>query len=118
MTEFDEDLIWDTIMEHGRTRIDHVAFAAFFPFNADNFLSSIIYGFAMERPVATIAGNIAAQVSQTGNVVDLPALTAFVEGSREALRTETDLTRMALRELARGEDSELIFKSVQQGLDA
>lgn len=116
MEEFDEDLIWDTIMESGQSRIDYDAFSAFFPFRPDNFLSSVIYGFAMDRSPDAIAGNIAAQVSQTGNAVSLQELTAFIEESRAALNLESELTSYALAALARGADPEGVFQYVKAGL--
>lgn len=118
MPEFDEDLIWDTIMDSGKHRIDYPAFAAFFPFKADNFLSSVIYGFAMNRGIEAIAANIAAQVSQTGNAVDTAALQEFIARSRDALHVETRLTADALRRLARGEDPERIYQDVLEALSA
>ena len=79
MTEFDEDQIWDTIMESAKSIIDYKAFAALFPFNPDNFLSSIIYGFSVARSTEVIADKISAQVFMTGNTVDKVALSQFIE---------------------------------------
>ena len=116
MTDFDEDQIWDTIMESAKTKIDYPAFSALFPFNPDNFLSSIIYGFAVGRPATVIADKIAAQVFMTGNEVDKETLLSFVEGGEMALAQQIALTVQALQMLNAGEEPELIYETVVKAL--
>src|SRR4051812_41117376 len=116
MANFDEDLIWDTIMESAKPMIDYPAFAALFPFNPDNFLSSIIYGFAVNRTAQTITDKIAAQVFMTGNEVNKDALHHFVAESQQALSNQIALTMKALQMLNAGEEPELIYYTIVKAL--
>lgn len=116
MPEFDEDLIWDSIMESAKTKIAYAAFEALFPFTPDNFLSSIIYGFAMKRSPEAITANIVTQTKMTGNIVDDTVLADFVASSRPAIAQEIELTAQALNELARGTDPEAVYRKISAEL--
>ena len=117
MEEFSEDQIWDTITAHAKGKIDYEAFAAFFHFEPDNFLSSIIYGFAVNRSVEVIADKIAAQVTMTGNAVDKAALSRFIEQSEPALQQEIGLTIRVLGMLNDGEEPRDVYGIVLEVLD-
>ena len=112
MDEFSEDQIWDTITEQAKGKIDYRRFQALFPFNPDNFLSSIIYGFAVNRGKEVIADKISAQVVMTGNSVDRQALTQFIEDSRSLLGNEIMLTIKALQMLDDGTEPESVFTTL------
>ena len=116
MSEFDEDQIWDTIMESAKGMIDYNAFAALFPFNPDNFLSSIIYGFAVNRSAQVIADKITAQVFMTGNEVDKDFLLRFVEESETSLSHQINLTAQAMQLLNAGEEPEVIYEGIVKAL--
>ena len=118
MADFEEDQIWDTIMESAKSRIDYAAFASFFPFNPDNFLSSVIYGYATGRSADVITIKIADQVSMTGNRVDTDALLAFVEDSQSKLAQQVQLTIKALQMMNAGEEPELVYETVVKELAA
>src|SRR5947199_10586759 len=111
MDDFDEDLIWDTIMESAKGKIDYKSFAALFPFSPDNFLSSIIYGFAANSSREVIVDKISAQVFMTGNLVDKASLLLFIEDNHPALKDEIAVTVRALKMLNDGIDPELVYKS-------
>ena len=116
MSEFDEDKIWDTIMESAKSIIDYKAFAALFPFNPDNFLSSIIYGFSVNRTAQVIADKIAAQVFMTNNEVDKDILRRFVEESETSLIHQIALTAQAMQMLNAGEEPEDIYEAIVKAL--
>jgi hypothetical protein len=118
MNDFSEDQIWDTIMESAKDKIQYEAFAALFPFNPDNFLSSIIYGFAVSRSGDLIAEKIAAQVFMTGNTVNKEALGLFINQSQLALQLEIALTAKALHLLDDGEEPELVYNTVLEALNS
>src|SRR5688572_21951454 len=116
MPDFDEDLIWDTITEKAKSRVDYARFSAFFPFSPDNFLSSAIYGFAVGRSPQLIADKIAAQVQMTGNTVDVDELRDFIADSEAPLSKLADLTRVCLKALEEGEDEEVVYNMVLSAL--
>ena len=118
MPEFDEDLIWDTIMESAKTKVDFPAFEALFPFPANNFLSSVIYGFAMQKEADAIVANIVTQTAMTGNFVHRNQLLEMVQSMQPAIDAEVTLTTAALRDLARGEDPEDVYRTIQRVLNA
>ena len=116
MESFNEDLIWDTIKDRAKDRIDYAGFAALFPFDPDNFLSSIIYGYAVGRPPQVITDKISSQVLMTGNTVDGEALGRFVAGSGTLLASEIALTVRALQMLNSGEDPEDVYELIAASL--
>ena len=112
MDEFSEDQIWDTITGQAKGIIDYKRFERLFPFNPDNFLSSIIYGFAVNRSKEVIVEKISAQVFMTGNSVDRPALSLFIEESLPLLENEIALTIKALQMLDDGMEPEFVFATL------
>jgi hypothetical protein len=116
MDEISDDLIFDTIMESAKERIDYPAFAAMFPFNADNFVSSMIYGLALGSRPPAIARKIAVQVSMTCNFVDEPAVVEFIEGNETALAREVSTMQMALRMLNDGDELQTVYEAVLEAL--
>jgi hypothetical protein len=115
--DISEDEIWDTITASAKGKIDYAGFAALFPFNPDNFLSSIVYGFAIDRSTEVIAGKISAQVFMTGNTVDENALSHFIEGSHSKLKKEVTLTKMALQMLNDGDEPLEVYQFVLNSLN-
>lgn len=116
MSDFDEDMIWDTIMESAKRVIDYNTFAAFFPFNPDNFLSSIIYGFAVGRSADVISGKISAQAFMTGNTVNESALLGFIKDSHSALSHQVALTTKALQMMNAGAEPVLVYETIKNAL--
>ena len=112
MEQITEDLIFDTIMESARGKVDYAAFEALFPFNPDNFLSSIIYGFALGTPIEVIVGRIATQVNMTGNTVDQQSLMIFIEDNTPLIAEEVKAKQVVLRMLDDGDELEDIYKVV------
>ncbi len=117
MEAFSEDLIWDSIKDHAKGRIDYPAFASFFTMDPDNFLSSTIYGFAVGQDAEAITNKIVAQVYMTGNFLNRPALRAFIEDNQSALQAEIALTRRVLHLLNDGEEPEEIYSMVLASLN-
>lgn len=118
MEDFDEDLIWDSLMESAKTKIDYDAFAALFPFPANNFLSSVIYGYAMRKDADAITANIVSQTVMTGNFVHRNQLHSMVDRMRQEIGLEIQLTSDALGKLARGDDPEEIYRDIAAVLNA
>lgn len=116
MNEFSEDQIWDAIMESAKSKVDYDAFAGLFTFNPDNFLSSIIYGFATGKGPGSIADKISTQVYMTRNFVDKAALTAFIDQAGPLLHQEIALTIRALNMLNDGEEPETVYQTVSEAL--
>ena len=116
MDDFDEDLIWDTIMESGKSKIDYAAFGALFPIKPDNFLSSMIYGFAVGLPPEVITDKIVSQITATGNTVDEDALFGFVLDSQPALALQIALNVKVIQMLNAGEEPELVYEMVVNSL--
>jgi len=118
VAEFNEDQIWDAIKDNAKGKIDYAVFASLFPFDPDNFLSSIIYGFAVSRSNEVIEDKIAAQVFMTGNAVDRQALRRFIEESHSLLKEEIAATVMALKMLDDGAEPETVFDTVIEALSS
>jgi len=114
--DFSEDQIWDAIKDNAKCKIDYAGFAALFPFDPDNFLSSIIYGFAVGRSNEIIADKISAQVFMTGNSIDSQALDLFIEGSQSLLKKEIEVTVKALQMLDDGAEPEEVYETVSRSL--
>ena len=116
MANFNEDEIWDAIMESAKGKVDYERFTALFPFNPDNFLSSIIYGFSVGRSAEVITEKISAQVFMTGNTVDKGALSQFIEEHQSKLTEETTLTTKAFQMLDDGTEPELVYETISEAL--
>jgi hypothetical protein len=116
MDDFDEDLIWDTIRDNAKSRIDYERFAALFPINPDNFLSSILYGFAVGSSKEVIADKISTQVLMTCNTVNKQALLRFIEDNQSSLSHQIALTARALLLLEDGEEPEQVYQYVLDSL--